>query len=375
MFKIVFIYAFRNILRMRLRSLFTILSIILIVSLYTVLSSIGDSFTNQISKMIENQNVDIAIQAKFASTPINSIIQEETITKIKKYQEIASIESILIERKRLDDDVLIFILGLSNFDTFAQRFGFSIIKGRSLKDSKKELVVGEKMAKVLRLDIGSKFQLDNDQEYLIVGIYSSWLNFLNAGLMIDIEEAQDLVQKPGKVNSLFITLKDKFQTQYLVEKINKDFPKLKAITGEQFPNYLGPIKSVFYFSKIVSLLTLLIATAVLLNTFIMAINERTKEVGILSAIGWSKTMIISVFLIEAMLLSFGGGFIGFASAYPVMTLLQNNFSNIYMYLPEAPNFETLIDLLLMCFIISIVSVLFPILYTLKIVIAKAIRNE
>jgi len=375
MFKIVFIYAFRNILRMRLRSLFTILSIILITSLYTVLSSVGDSFTNQISKMIENQDVDIVVQAKFASTPITSIIQNETITKIQQYQEVASLESILIERKRLNDDVLIFILGLSNFDVFSQRFGFSIIKGRSLKDSKNELVIGEKMAKVLDLDIGSKFQLDNEQEYLIVGIYSSWLNFLNAGLMVDIKEAQTLIQKPGKVNALFITLKEQLQTQKLIQKINTEFPKLKAITGEQFPNYLGPIKSVFFFSKIVSLLTLLIAIAVLLNTFIMAINERTKEVGILSAIGWSKKMIISVFLIEAILLSFGGGIIGFASAYPIMTLLQNNFSTVYMYLPEAPNFATLIDLFLMCLIISIVSVFFPILYTLKIVIAKAIRNE
>ena len=375
MFKIVFSYAFRNILRMRLRSLFTVLSIILIISLYTVLSSVGDSFTSQINKMIEKQDVDIAIQAKFASTPIASVIKSETVDAIAQYNEIASIESLLIERKRLDNDILIFILGLSNFDTFAQRFGFTIVDGRPLEKSSNELVVGEKMAKVLDLKVGSKFELEDSQKYTIVGIYSSWLNFLNAGVMIDIKEAQVLVQKPGKVNSVFISLKDTMQTSNVIKKINKDFPKLRAIEGEQFPNYLGPIKSVFYFSKIVSLLTLLIAVAVLLNTFIMAINERTKEVGILSAIGWSQKMIISVFLLEAMLLSFGGGIVGFASSYPIMYILQNNFSTIYMYLPSSPDFTVLLDVLLMCFVISVVSILFPILYTLKLEIAKAIRNE
>ena len=375
MFKIVFSYAFRNILRMRLRSLFTILSIILIISLYTVLSSIGVSFTNQIDSLIAKQDVDIALQAKFASTPIASIIQEETINKILKYDEIKSTESIFIERKQLENDTSVFLLGLSDFDTFSQRFGFNLIDGRSLDKTKKELVIGEKMAKVLNLDIGAKFQLENNEEYLIVGIYSSWLNFLNSGLIIDIKTAQTLVQKPGKVNSLFISLKDPTQATQVINKLNKEFPKLKAIRGNQFPNSLGPIKSVFFFSKIISILTLIIATAVLLNTFIMAINERTKEVGILSAIGWSQGMIISVFFIEALLLSFSGGLIGFISAYPIMDILQNNFASIYMYLPESPNISMLFDLFLMCFGISLVSILFPILYTLKIKIAKAIRNE
>ena len=375
MLKIVFSYAFRNILRMKLRSLFTLFSIVLIISLYTVLNSIGDYFTQQIYNVIEKQNVDVAVQSRFASTPISSIINAKDVKKISEYDEIKSIDSLLIERKRVQDNTLIFILGVTNFEIFSQRFGFTIVKGRSLQNPDTELVIGEKMAKNLNLDVGSKFSFSDEKEYLIVGIFSSWLNFLNAGVLIDFEIAQNLIDKPDKVSLLFLSLKNTTNTQSVIRRLNQEFPKLRAISGEQFPNYLGPIKSIFYFSKLVSVLTLVIAMAVLLNTFIMAINERTKEVGILNAIGWSQKMILSVFLIESMILSFSGGIMGYFISFPIMSILQDNFTSIYMYLPSTPNIQTFFNILWMCLIISIISILFPLLYSTKIVIAKAIRNE
>ena len=375
MFKIVFNYALRNILRTRLRSLFTLLSIILIISLYTVLSSIGDSFTTQITRIIEQQDIDVAVQAKYAATPISSVIKAESVVEIMNIDGVVSVDSLLIERKRIDDNVLVFILGLSNFDTFAHRFGFSIIEGRALKESERELVIGEKMAKVLHLDIGSEFELGIGEKYSIVGIYSSWLSFLNSGVAVDLKAAQRLVDKPGQVSLLFIKLKDKTDSANVITSINRKFPNLKAIKSEQFPNYMGPIKSVFYFSKIVSVLTLFIAVAVLLNTFIMAISERTKEVGILNAIGWSQQMIVSVFLVESLLLSFGGGLLGYLSSYPVMLILQSSFPSIYMYLPSAPDINVFINVLIMCLFIGIFSIIFPVIYSLRIQIAKAMRHE
>ena len=375
MFKIVLNYALRNTLRMKLRSLFTVLSIILIIALYTVLTAIGGSFTEQISKIIETQNVDIAIQSKFSSTPMNSIIKNDVVDRIMKYDEISSIESLLVERKRLGKDNSVIILGLTNFQVFSQRLGFRIVEGRTLEGEKNELVIGEKMAKILNLKIGDKFNFGENQTYFIVGIFSSWLNFLNSGVLVDIEDARNISEKYEKVSLVFITLKDTFKTREVISKINSTFPKLHAVQAEEFPNQLGPIKSVFYFSKIVSILTLLIAVAVLLNTFIMAIYERTKEIGILNAIGWSKKMILSVFLVESMLLSFGGGIIGYFSAYPIMYILQNEFTNVQMYIPSSPSHEILLDVLIMCFLISVVSILFPVLYSIKIEIAKAIRHE
>jgi len=368
-------YAFRNLLRAPLRSLFTLISIILIIVLYTVLTSIGDSFTSQITKVLNQQDIDIAVQAKYAATPVSSVIDEKTYQKMITLDEIRTSDALLIGRKRLESRALVFILGVSNVDAFGKRLGFSIVKGRSLKGDADEIVIGQKMAALYHLKIGETLTLDQDKNYHIVGIYSSWLNFLNSGILIDLKSAQTLLFKPNKVSLLFLTLNDTTQTDRVLNIINSQFPEVRAIKSIQLPNYLGPIKSIFYFSKIVSILTLLIAVAVLLNTFIMTIGERTKEIGILSAIGWSRGMIIKVFLLEALMLSYTGGILGYLFAFPLMYFLQSYYSGIAMYLPMTPELDVLLNVMIICFVIAVLSIFFPALYGTKITIAKAIRHE
>jgi len=375
MLTIIFRYAFRNIIRTPLRSFFTLFSVSLIIMLYTVLTSIGNSFTRQVTTVIGQQNIDIIVQAKYAATPVTSVIDDRTVDAITHLDGIRSYDSMLIGRKLLEAKSRIFILGVSNFTVFAQRLGFNIIKGRALNDKALEVVVGNRMAKLYNLNVGDKIKLSSDKKYLIIGLYSSWLNFLNSGVISSLEDAQHLMHKPDTTSLLFLTLDDTTKTVEILRKINEKFPEMRAIESQQLPDYIGPIKNIFYFSKIVSLLTLLIAVAVLLNTFMMAISERTKEIGILNAIGWSRQMIVSIFLVESLLLSFGGGIVGYICSYPVMLILLNKFANISMYIPESPSLDILFNVLLMSLFIGIFSALFPALYGSKINIAKAIRHE
>lgn len=375
MFKIIINYALRNIMRTPLRSFFTLFSVSLVIMLYSVLTSVGNSFTQQISTVLEQQDTDIAVQAKYAATLVSSIIDNTTVKAITHLDEVHSYDSMLIGHRRLYGKSSVFILGVSDFNIFAQRLGFNIIKGNALGDEAHEIIVGEKMAKVYGLTIGSEIEIKGDKKYLIVGIYSSWLNFLNSGIVINLEEAQQLINRPDNISLLFLTLNDPTRTAKVIHKINKQFPEMRAIESQNLPDHLGPIKSVFYFSKIVSIMTLIIAVVVLLNTFIMAISERTKEVGILSAMGWPRQMIISIFLVESLILSFGGGIIGYFSSYPVLSILSNNFTSVSMYLPETPDINIFFNVLLMSLLIGLLSALFPALYGTKINIAKAIRHE
>ncbi len=375
MFKIIISYALRNLLRTRLRSFFTLFSVALIIMLYTVLTSVGDSFTKQIAIVMENKNIDIAIQAKYAATPVSSVIDSATLDAITHLEEVKSFNTLLIGRQRLEGKASIFILGVSDFNAFSTQLGFNITKGRTLKKSHREIVVGEKMAALFALDLGSDLKLNSGKKYTVVGIYSSWLNFLNSGVVLDLQSAQELTAKPDKASLVFLTLNDTIRTSEVIAKINTQFPEMRAVESQQLPDYFGPIKSAFYFSKIVSILTLFIAVFVLLNTFIMAISERTKEIGILSAIGWSRQMIIAIFLLESLMLSFAGGVMGYLFSYPVMAIIQSKFTNMTMYLPSAPSIEVFFNVLVMCLIIGVLSIIFPALYGTKMHIAKAIRHE
>ncbi len=356
-----------------MRSFFTFLSIILIITLYTVLTSTGDSFTNQINKLINKQNIDIAIQSRYASSPISSKISSDIVEKIKNQEEVLRSEMLLVNRIRIREKSSLFLLGVSDYDVFAQRLGFRLIEGRAINDSNLEIIIGEKMAKVLNVNVGEEFNLSRET-FIVVGIYSSWLNFLNAGVVVDLKHAQRITGKMKQASLLFLELKNSKNTPKVIDRLNKMFPDMRAIDSFQFPNFLGPIKSVFYFSRIVSILTLVIAVFVLLNTFIMAISERTKEIGILTAIGWKRKTIIGMFLIESLLLSVFGSLIGYILAFPIMNLLQYKFPSIYMYFPDSPSSSILINVFMMSLLVGILSAVFPAVYGTRLQIAKALAS-
>ncbi len=375
MFTIIFRYAFRNIIRTPLRSFFTLFSITLIIMLYTVLTTIGNSFNQQISKMFDANSIDIVVQAAYASTPVSSKIPLKFSKDIMLLEGVHSVESVIMARKRIAGKKSIFVMGVSHFEVFTQQLGFNLLKGRMMHAGKAEVVVGERMALLYKLKSGSLLELAKEKEYKVVGVYASWLNFLNTGVLMNLNMAQELLSQREKVNMFFIALDDTTDTSKILKTINSLYPELRAIESAQMPDTLGTIKNMFYFSKIVSALTLLIAIVVLLNTFIMAVSERTKEIGILSAIGWSRIMIVTLFFVEAMLLSCFGGLLGYALTFPVMILLQDIFPSIYMYLPSSPTLFTFIEVMIVCIAIAFLSILFPSFYGTKMQIAKAIHHE
>jgi len=112
-----------------------------------------------------------------------------------------------------------------------------------------------------------------------------------------------------------------------------------------------------------------------MNTFIMATSERTKEIGVLSAIGWGRSKIVAVFMLEAVVLAWISAIIGYLSAYPTIALMQKYFISLHAYLPQNPEAGIIPMLVLITTSIGAISALFPALYATKINISEAIRYE
>ncbi len=377
MLNIIMSYAFRNLARKWLRTLFTLVSVILIIMLYTVVISIGNSFNSQLESVLKNESIDIAVQDRFASTPVTSMVALKQVTDIAKIEGIQSYEMLLIARKRLKSAQggTLFILGVSSFSAFANQLGFNISKGNLPPQNSNKVIIGDKTAQLFQLDIGNSLNFGKEYTYPIAGIYSSWLNFLNAGVVMDLQSAQKLSRKENTISLLLLKLDNPMDTEKIIKKINHNFPMLRAIESQQLPSTLGSVKSFLYFFKIISFITLFIVTAILLNTFVMVISERTKEIGILSAIGWPRLLILLLFFMESLILSVSGGILGFLLAFPVISWLKSSYISIAMYLPDAPAFYTLLTIIVISFAVSLLSILFPSLYGTHISIAKALRHE
>jgi len=374
MWKIGLQYALRNIKRTPMRSFFTIFSIALIIMLYTILSGIGVSFTKELSRVLEAKNIDIILQSRFSATPFSSSISDATVQEITQWPEVHATQRVIVGRKRIDTHTKILLIGTTQFSPLASQLGITIVKGRRFANEG-EAIVAKQVAKSAHLKIGDVIRLGGERSVTLTGIYETWLGFLNASLFTSLQTAQQMFNKKGKTNILFIALKDPSKTEEMISKINRDYKDLQAIKSGDFTQSMGVLKAMFYLLRIVSVLTLVIASAIMLNTFMMAISERRKELGILLAIGWSAKMITLTLWMEAMILALLGALCGYLFAYPVLYYLRSTYQYISIYLPTGFGIEQLIQVSVMALMISTISILFPALFSTRANVSKALRDE
>ncbi len=374
MFKIGLHYALRNILRTPLRSFFTIFSIAMIVSMYTILTLIANSFTTQVTHAIDAGDIDLIVQSRFSATPLSSEISQTLVDEIASDPDIKNAGSIVLGKKRLPDRSIVFVFGFSDFAHTAGKVGIAMVEGRLYRPHSHELIIAQRLMKNKNLKIGEDIKLSEDAPYRITGNYNSWISFFNSSIIMDLEEARALLHKPGKTSMLFLSLKNPARLQEVMQRLNRHYTSLLAVKSRDFTGTLGALKNMFYLSDIIAAIALVVASAILINTFLMAINERTREIGILNAIGWNRRMIVTIFMIESLILTLTGGILGFVISYGMLRYIQKAYNDISFYLPQTIDLHLFGIGMLMCIVIALVSALFPALYASRISIAKALRD-
>jgi len=371
-FAIVLVYALRNMRRARLRSLFTLLSITLIMLLYTLLSSVVLSFTSQFQKFFERQQVDIIVQSRYAVTPVSSFVEHSDIDTLRKLEGIDSITPVVLGRRRLEDKGSFFVIGIDDIDRLSHTIGLSLLSGTI--PGSDSLIVGVKMAKALHVKNGDTLAFDKKRRFRVNGMFESWLNFLNSAAIMPHDAALELLNRKGGASFLLLSLKEPAKTSHFINIIHAQFPYLRATDSTKLPQSVGHMKSVLYLLKVVAFVTLVLTFAILFNTFLLAASERTREIAILGAIGWPKRMIVSVMGVESVLFALIGSLLAFLLSFAVLAWLQQHLSDIY-YLPSKPDLQILWHLLGIGISMGILSALYPALYGIKISITGALRYE
>jgi putative ABC transport system permease protein len=127
-----------------------------------------------------------------------------------------------------------------------------------------------------------------------------------------LETAQELFNLQGRVVSINIRVKDIAKVPATIEDIEK-IPDVQAVTVAQV---LGTIQNLVRAGQnmlfVVMLVALLIGGLSTMNTMLMTVFERTREIGLMKAIGGSRHHIFSLFLFEGVTICLIGGVIGVA---------------------------------------------------------------
>jgi len=265
-------------------------------------------------------------------------------------------------------------------------------------ERKNQVVVGSALARKLKLKLRSKIVLTfTDREgnltgaaFRISGIYRTNNSaFDEMSVFVNKRDlAPLLIMDPDEYQEVAIALLDPDAMLAVQEELAKDFPDLLVRNWKEIDPLVGMLSDfmAMYLYMFVGIILLALGFGIV-NTMLMTILERTRELGMLTAIGMNKRRVFMMIMLESVYLSLTGAACGMILGY-LMTLYSSytgiNLSVfaegfeqigysaiIYPYL----DFDYFINLTIMVIFIGILASIYPARKALKLNPSEAIRSE
>jgi putative ABC transport system permease protein len=198
-----------------------------------------------------------------------------------------------------------------------------VITNGTAFSSDNQVIIGEMAAQSLNKTVGDTIVLSN-QTFTIVGTYETGNFQDDRGIVMSLEKLQSLSGNTDMVSLILVKATNGTDASNLAESIESKYPnELSTSTSlsgmERMNNGLEIIESG---SWAVTLLALLIGSIVVVVTMVKSVTERTREIGVLKAVGWTSKRIITMILGESLVLSLMAAIVGIILGVTVVEIIS-----------------------------------------------------
>jgi len=217
------------------------------------------------------------------------------------------------------DGASAFLYGIDPSTYSEATGGLNLVSGSNLSSSSSssQVIVSDTFATNLDLSVGSNVTIGINSTgggtYTVVGIFTSGTSFgpQTRSAYLSLESAQSVAGEQGKVTEIFVKADTPDLVSSVASAIESDIGGVSAITSAGVTgaasSLSGTLTTLF---TVVGLVALVAGAFGVVNTMMMSVSERTKEIGTLRAIGAKKSDIMKMFVSEAFLIGVLGAIVG-----------------------------------------------------------------
>ncbi|PIZ81017.1 ABC transporter permease [Candidatus Pacearchaeota archaeon CG_4_9_14_3_um_filter_31_7] len=333
-------FSFNNLIHRKLRSWLTIIGIFIGIAAVVALISIGQGLQTAISDQFEKLGTDkITIQPGAqaygmpGTTIGNAKLTDKDIEAIAKIGGVNSVVGYVMKINAVEfkEEVKYeFVVGMpldSELNKMlADAQGYKIAEGRMLKEGDRyNALVGYDIAngKAFKksANVGSRIMINN-QEFKIIGTLEKIGNqYADGTVVLPLDTVIEILNAKDDYSVLMVQVKDVKDVDKISEEIKKVLRKEHGVKEgnedfrvettqqllDQFNTIFGIVTAVFVG---IAAISLLVGGIGIMNTMYTAVLERTKEIGIMKAVGAKNKDVFTLFFIESGLLGLVGGTLG-----------------------------------------------------------------
>jgi putative ABC transport system permease protein len=319
-------FVLKNVIRRRVRSTLTVVGMAVAVGAVVALVGISSSSVQSFLSIYENQKIAIIVQQRGAKQRLTSTLSDTLGDEIAKIPGVKQVNTGLVDYTSLEE------LGISALVVQGWIPDSPIMRSLNIQPGghwlaaadKKGVLLGEDLAKALEKKVGDKLPLFDDGQYTVLGVVKSAIPYESSSMWVSLSDLQRFMGRKGQVTGYAIMVDhpdDPAEVERIRAAVAALGPNIEAKTAADSVTSTTEIRFIRATSWITSAIAIIIGAVGMLNTMIMSVSERTREIGILRAIGWRKRRIVRMILVESLVLSLSGGLLGTAVAVTVTPLL------------------------------------------------------
>lgn len=318
----------------------SVLSFGMVEGIYNALNSSGDAEDVIVMRKGSSDELSSNVNASTARELINL----DGIDKDDNGEPIASREFVTImtsDRRGDKGTANVLIRGLEKAGR-KLRPDFTIVEGRDLEAGVNELIASVKMAeRYENFGLGEEAEI-NKVKFKVVGLFEAGGSSSESEVWADFRDLTAAQRFEGAVSIVNFRVSDEAARLELMDRIeNEDQFKLKTISeSEYFDSQKGAAGPLIVMAVLIASFLLVGATFAAANTMYAAVASRIREIGTLRALGFSRTNIVTSFLMESVIICLLGGALGCLATLPLNGISGatqgGNFSELSFALSFGP---------------------------------------
>jgi putative ABC transport system permease protein len=302
-----------------------------------------------------------------------SSVTEEQVAEVEGFAGVERTLGVLVRISRVGDNPYFVTLGVEPGKV--PETGLRLVEGAlPAADATNEILLGSRAASKLDARTGDTITID-DREFRVVGVYKSDNIWEDGGAIAPLVTVQEVAGKPGIVTMVYVWAEPGVDSGQLAAQIEEEFRLLSAIaSADEYSEVDQGLEILDAIYLAISALAIGIGAIGVMNTMIMSVYDRTREIGILRAVGWSDNRVIRMIISESLLLcvvaTVVGALAGVLASRAVLLIPAVESLLSPVYTPDI-----FLRALVVALIVALVGAAYPVVRAMRLVPMDALRHE
>jgi putative ABC transport system permease protein len=300
-----------NIAQRKVRTALSILLIAVPVTLMLTLVGLSRGYIEDSSRRMRGSGADIIVRSPDSNAGVSLSISNMPDKLVGRLREVPHVSLATgVASHLISGWTPVSGINVREFEQMSGPFVFEQGHTFSKPD---DILLDTYFARQLRAHAGTRLNLLN-HEWQVAGVIEPGKL---SHVFLPLHVLQDLEGSEGKVAQIYLKLDDPANTNSVIESIKTILPGYKIYAVEDFVSLTSVDNVPFLraFLSVVVGVAVVIGAVVASLSMYMAIQQRTREIGILKSLGASKLLILRIVLLEALLLGLGGSILGVGFSY------------------------------------------------------------